>query len=56
MNIFDWNDGDTSRVLSSRNPEVIPQDDGEAGIIEDTPDSDGVADAYEGGSRLDPRC
>jgi hypothetical protein len=45
----------TSRVFSSRHPEVIRWDDGEAGIVEDAPDGDGVADAYKGGSRLDPR-
>jgi hypothetical protein len=28
-----------------RHPEVIRWDDGEAGIVEDTPDGDGVADA-----------
>jgi hypothetical protein len=36
-------------------PEVIRWDNGEAEIVEDTPDGDGVADAYKGGSHLDPR-
>jgi hypothetical protein len=49
------NDDESSRVFSSRHPEVIRWDDGEAGIVEDMPDGDGVADACEGGSRLDPR-
>jgi hypothetical protein len=55
MDISDRNDGESSRVFSSRHPEVIRWDDGEAGIVEDVPDGDGVADACEGGSRLDPR-
>jgi hypothetical protein len=55
VDVSDRNDGKSSRVFSSRHLEVIHWDDGEAGIIEDTPDSDGVADACEGGSRLDPR-
>jgi hypothetical protein len=55
MNIFDRNDGELSGVFSSRHPEVIRWDDGEAGIVEDAPDGDGVADACKGGSRLDPR-
>jgi hypothetical protein len=37
-------------------PEVILRDDGEARIIEDTPDGNGVTDACEGGSRLDLCC
>jgi hypothetical protein len=56
MNISDRNDRDRGRVVSSRNLEVILRDDGEARIIEDAPNGDGVADAYEGGSCLDPRC
>jgi hypothetical protein len=55
MYISDRNDGESSGVFSSRIPEVIRWDDGEAGIVEDTPDGDGVADACEGGSRLDLR-
>jgi hypothetical protein len=55
MDISDRNDGESSRVFSSRHPEVIRWDDGEARIVEDAPNGDGVADAYEGESRLDPR-
>jgi hypothetical protein len=55
MDISDRNDGESSRVFSSRHPEVIRWDDGEAGIIEDAPDGDDVADACKGGSCLDPR-
>jgi hypothetical protein len=55
VNISDRDDGDSGRVFSSRHPEVIRWDNREARIIEDAPDGDGVADAYEGGSRLDPR-
>jgi hypothetical protein len=55
MDISDRNDGESSGVFSSRHPEVIRWYDGEAGIIEDAPDGDGVADACKGGSRLDPR-
>jgi hypothetical protein len=54
VDISNRNDGKSGRVFSSRHPEVIRWDDGEAGIIEDTSDGDGVADACEGGSRLDP--
>jgi hypothetical protein len=54
MDISDQNDGESSGVFSSRHPEVIRWDDGEAGIIEDAPDGDGVANACEGGSHLDP--
>jgi hypothetical protein len=54
MNMSDQNDGESSGVFSSRHPEVIRWEDGEAGIIEDTPDGDGVADACKGESRLDP--
>jgi hypothetical protein len=50
----DRNDGESSRVFSSWHPEVVRWDDGEAKIIEDTPDGDGVADANKGGSCLDP--
>jgi hypothetical protein len=53
VDVSDWNNGKSSRVFSSRHPEVIRWDDGEAGIVEDTPDGDGIADACEGGSRLD---
>jgi hypothetical protein len=55
VDVSDWNNGKPSRVFSSRHPDVIRWDDGEAGIVKDTPDGDGIADAYEGGSRLDPR-
>jgi hypothetical protein len=55
VDVSDQNDGESSRVFSSRHPEVICWDDGEAGIVEDTPNGDGVADACVGGSRLDPR-
>jgi hypothetical protein len=55
VDVSDRNDGESSRVFSSRHPEVIRWDDGEARIVEDTPDGDGVGDANEGGSRLDPR-
>jgi hypothetical protein len=55
MDISNRNDGESSRVFSSWHPEVIRSDDGEAGIAEDAPDGDGVADACKGGSRLDPR-
>jgi hypothetical protein len=55
VDVSDQNDGKSGRVFSSRHPEVIRWDDREAGIIEDAPDEDGVADACEGGSRLDPR-
>jgi hypothetical protein len=55
VDVSDRNDGKSGRVFSSRHPEVIHWDDREAGIVEDTPDGDGVADACEGGSRLDPR-
>jgi hypothetical protein len=54
MDISDWNNSELSRVFSSQHPEVICWDDGEDGIVEDAPDGDGVADACEGGSRLDP--
>ena len=54
MDISNRNDGESSRVFSSRHPEVIRWDDGEARIIEDMPDGNGLTDAYEGGSRLDP--
>jgi hypothetical protein len=55
VDVSDQNDDKSSRVFSSRHPEVIRWDDGEAGIIEDTPDGDGVAYDCEGGSRLDLR-
>jgi hypothetical protein len=55
VDVSDRNDGKSSRVFSSRHPEVIRWDDGEARIIEDMPDGEGVTDACEGGSRLDPR-
>jgi hypothetical protein len=55
MDISDQNDGKSSGVFSSRHLEVIRWDDGEARIVEDVPDGDSVADAYKGGSRLDPR-
>jgi hypothetical protein len=55
VDVSDRNDGESSRVFSTRHLEVIRWDDGEAGIIEDTPNGDGVADASEGGSCLDPR-
>jgi hypothetical protein len=55
MDISDRNNSESGGVFSSRHPEVIRWDDGEAKIVEDAPDGDGVADAYEGGSRLDPR-
>jgi hypothetical protein len=55
VDVSNQNDGKSIRVFSSWHPEVIRWDDGEARIIEDTPDGDGVADACEGGSRLDPR-
>jgi hypothetical protein len=55
MDVSDRNDGESSRVFSSQHPEVIRWDDGEARIVEDAPDGDGVADACKGGSRLDPR-
>jgi hypothetical protein len=55
VDVSDRNDGKSGRVFSSRHPEVIRWDDGKAGIVEDTPDGDGVADACEGVSRQDPR-
>jgi hypothetical protein len=55
VDVSDRNDGKSSRVFSSWHLEIIRWDDGEAGIVEDTPDGDGVTDACEGGSRLDPR-
>jgi hypothetical protein len=55
VDVSDRNDGKSGRVFSSRHLEVIRWDDGEAGIIEDAPDGDGVADAWVGRSRLDPR-
>jgi hypothetical protein len=55
MDISDRNDGESSGVFFSRHPEVIHWDNGEAEIIEDAPDGDGVAHAYKGGSLLDPR-
>jgi hypothetical protein len=55
VDVSDRNDSKLSRVFSSRHLEVILWDNGEAGIVEDAPDGDGVADACEGGSRLDPR-
>jgi hypothetical protein len=55
MDISNQDDGESSRVFSSRYPEVIYWDDGEARIVEDTPDGDSVADACKGRSRLDPR-
>jgi hypothetical protein len=55
VDVSDRNDAESRRVFFSRHPEVIRWDDEEAGIVEDTPDGDGVADACEGGSRLDPR-
>jgi hypothetical protein len=54
VDVSNRNDGESSSVFSSRHIEVIRWDDGKAGIIEDTPNDNGVADAYEGGSRLDP--
>jgi hypothetical protein len=54
VDVSDRNDGKSGRVFSSRHPEVIRWDDGEARIVEDTPDGDGVADACEGGFLLDP--
>jgi hypothetical protein len=41
--------------FSSQHTKFIRWDNGEVGIIEDTRDGDGFADACEGGSRLDPR-
>jgi hypothetical protein len=55
VDVSDWNDRQLGRVFSSRHPEVISWDDGEARIVEDTPEGDGVSDACEGRSRLDPR-
>jgi hypothetical protein len=55
MDISNQNDGESSGVFSSRQLEVIRWDDGEARIVEDAHNGDGVADACEGGSRLDPR-
>jgi hypothetical protein len=55
MDVSDRSDGESSRVFSSRHPDVIRWSDGEARIIEHTPDGDGVADTSEGGSHLDPR-
>jgi hypothetical protein len=54
VDVSNRNNGKLGRVFSSWHPEVIRWDNGEAEIIEDTPDGDGVADAYEGGSFLDP--
>jgi hypothetical protein len=54
MDTSDRHDEDTGWVISSRNPLVILRDDGEGGIVEDTPDGDGVADACEDRIRLDP--
>jgi hypothetical protein len=54
VDVSDRNDDESSRVFSSRHLEFIRWDDGEARIIVDTPDGDGVADTCEGGSRLDP--
>jgi hypothetical protein len=39
--------------LYRRNPEVIYWDNGKAKTIDNVPDGNGVANAYEGGSRLD---
>jgi hypothetical protein len=55
MDISDQNDGESSRVFSGQHPEVVHWDDGEARIIEDASDGDGVANACKGGSFLDPR-
>jgi hypothetical protein len=55
MDISDQNDSESSGVFSSWHPEVIRWDDGEARIVEDVPDGDGVVDACKGRSRLDPR-
>jgi hypothetical protein len=54
VDVSNRNDSKSGRLFSSRHPEVIRWDDGEARIIEDMPDANGVADACEGGSRLDP--
>jgi hypothetical protein len=52
MDISNRNDGESSEVFSNRHPEVIHWDNGEARIVEDMPDGDGVTDACEGGSAL----
>jgi hypothetical protein len=39
----------------SWNPALNVRDDGNVSGIEDAPDGDDVADAWEGGSCLDPR-
>jgi hypothetical protein len=56
VDISDRDDEDAARVFSNRNPEVILWDDGEARIVEDAPDGDGIADACKSESRLDPCC
>jgi hypothetical protein len=55
VDVSDQNDGELGWVFSRRHPEVIRWEDGEAGIIGDTPNGDSVADACKGGSHLDPR-
>jgi hypothetical protein len=55
VDVSNWNNDKSGRVFSSRHPKVIRWDNGEARIIEDMPDGDGVIDACESGSLLDPR-
>jgi hypothetical protein len=55
MDVSDQNNEESGMVFSSQHTEVIHWDDGEVGIIEDMLDGDGVVNACEGGSRLDPR-
>jgi hypothetical protein len=47
VDVSNRKDGELSRVFSSRHPDVIRWDDGEARIVEDAPDGDGVADASD---------
>ena len=54
VNAADRNDGAAIGANSSRNPKLVVGDDREVSGVEDAPDGDGVADACEGGSRLDP--
>ena len=50
----DRDDGAAIGTYLSRNPELVVRDDRAVAGIEDAPDGDGVADACEGGSCLDP--
>jgi hypothetical protein len=54
MNSTDGDDGTVDDVILYQNPALVVGDDGDAVSLEDAPDGDGVADAYEGGSHPDP--